>query len=66
MSHEVSIKRSGKATPGSIAAKSHKSQKLAQSGNESMEEADIAEALKSNESSLSAGDLLRRKQFETE
>jgi hypothetical protein len=31
-----------------------------------MEEADIAEALKSNESSLSAGDLLRRKQFETE
>lgn len=31
-----------------------------------MEEAEIAEALKSNESSLGAGDLLRRKEIEAE
>jgi len=59
VSHNASIKESGKATPGSVAPKSNKSR--TQSLNESMEEADIAEALKSNESSLGAGDLLRRK-----
>ena len=59
-----SVKASGKATPVSVTAKSNASQ-VAKSaaGNESMEEDQIAEALnvKSNESSMGVGDLLRRK-----
>ena len=51
---------SGKTTPadGSV--------KQAKSVNESMEEEEIAEALKSNESSLGAGDLLKRKEIDLE
>jgi len=56
----LNLKSSGKATPPGKAP-SHQSK---HEGNESMEEAEIAEALLSNESSLGAGSLLRRKEIE--
>ena len=62
-------KASGKATPlGSAASRSGNQQRFqqAKSANDSMEEAEIAEALKSNESSLGAASLLRRKEIELE
>ena len=60
-------KQSGKATPASVASRSFASQKAAaKSANESMGEAEIAEALKSNESSLDANSLLRRKEIEAD
>ena len=58
----------GKATPASVASRSEPSsrQRAVKSANESMEEAEIVEALKSNESSLGAAELLQRKEVEAQ
>ena len=57
----------GKVTPASIADASRSNRSAADAKsqlNESMGEEEIAEALKSNESSLGAASLLRRKEIE--